>query len=613
MCQITSRSTTYNFTVTILIKLQNLEAITIEKCQLIREVFDLEGLTSSGEVDILSRLRELTLSDLPSLGCIWNKNPRRALCFRNLRALKVRNCENLRFLFSSSVAKALGQIKEIEITSCKLMEEIIDAQEEELEEAVTSDTLEFPLLISLSLEELPNLKTFCYQKHRIHCPSLTKLTISQCPKMMTFSSLEAKQWSITSDRVLFPSLEELKLFSMCQLKKIWHSQLHEQSFRKLASLTVELCENLSHVFPSNSMDRLQSLNKIEVVGCPSLETLFDPVSLSFDEMQKPLVLSSLEKMKLLNLPRLADILKSDCKLILAFPSLWEVSVRRCHSLSHLFSSATARTLDKLTVLDVSSCNNMKGIIVMEEGTVKTVETFKFGNLSTLKLGDLENLICFNSKSCAGDGSHPLFDDKTTSKNQLSLCHEFLKFRQIAQNVKLIRLQNLEAITIERCQLIREVFDLEELTTSGDVKILWQLTRLTLSGLPRLVRIWNKNPRRALCFQNLKALKVQNCKSLRFLFSSYMAKALVRIKEIEIVSCALMEEIMYVQEEELEETMTTDTIEFPLLTSLSLEELPNLKTFSCGKYYIHCPSLTRLTISGCPKMMTFLHSKEDNSR
>ncbi|XP_039164118.1 disease resistance protein At4g27190-like isoform X1 [Eucalyptus grandis] len=58
-----------------LIKLQNLEAITIEKCQLIREVFDLEGLTSSGEVEILSRLRELILSDLPSLGRIWNKNP----------------------------------------------------------------------------------------------------------------------------------------------------------------------------------------------------------------------------------------------------------------------------------------------------------------------------------------------------------------------------------------------------------------------------------------------------------------------------------------------------------------------------------------------------------
>ncbi|KAF8038953.1 hypothetical protein BT93_B1492 [Corymbia citriodora subsp. variegata] len=121
-----------------LMKLQCLEAITIEGCQLIREVFDLEGLMASGEVEILSQLRELTLTDLPSLGHIWNKNPQRASYFRNLRTLKVQNCENLRFLFSSSMAKALGQIKEIEIESCELMEEIIDEQEEELEEAKTT-------------------------------------------------------------------------------------------------------------------------------------------------------------------------------------------------------------------------------------------------------------------------------------------------------------------------------------------------------------------------------------------------------------------------------------------------------------------------------------------
>ncbi|KAF8040410.1 hypothetical protein BT93_B2595 [Corymbia citriodora subsp. variegata] len=282
-----------------LMKLHSLEAITIERCLLIREVFDLEGLTSSEEVKILSQLRELTLSDLSSLGCIWNKKPRRTLCFQNLRVLKVQNCENLRFLFSSSMARGLGQIKEIEIVNCKLMEEIIDVQEEESEEAATIDTLEFPLLTSLSLEELPNLRAFSYGKYCIHYPSLTRLMISGCPKMMTFSSFEGKQQSMTADislqrafdcinsdlslpgffneKVIFPSLEELKLSSMCQLKRIWHNKLHRQSFCKLASLTVELCENLSHVFPTNLMDRLQSLNKIEVVGCPSLEALFDSV------------------------------------------------------------------------------------------------------------------------------------------------------------------------------------------------------------------------------------------------------------------------------------------------------------------------------------------------
>ncbi|XP_039162974.1 disease resistance protein At4g27190-like [Eucalyptus grandis] len=176
----------------ILLKLRNLEAITIERCHLIREVFDLEGLIASDNVKILSRLTKVTLSDLPSMGCIWNKNPR-TLCFQNLRSLKVQNCEKLRFLFSSSMAKGLGQIKEIEIVTCKLMEEIMDAQEEESEEDATTNTLEFPLLTSLSLEKLPNLMTFSYGKCYISCPSLTRLRISGCPKMMTFSLFEGKQ------------------------------------------------------------------------------------------------------------------------------------------------------------------------------------------------------------------------------------------------------------------------------------------------------------------------------------------------------------------------------------------------------------------------------------
>ncbi|XP_048136672.1 uncharacterized protein LOC125315529 [Rhodamnia argentea] len=313
------------------------------------------------------------------------------------------------------------------------MEEIIDVQEEELEEVAAADTLEFPLLTSLSLEEMPNLKTFSYGKYCIHCPSLIRPTIFGCPKMITFSSFEGKQRSMTGDiglqqafscinsdfslpvffneKVHFPNLEELELSSMCELKRIWPNQLHGPSFSKLESITVGRCENLLHVFPSNSVDRLHSLNKIEVVECPSLEALFEPISLSDEKRRKPLVLSALKKMKLMNLPRMRDILKSDFKVTLAFRSPVEVDVSHCHSLPYLFSSAMARTLDKLGVLDVSCCNNLRGIIAMEEGKGNDVETLKFRHLSTLKLGYLEKLISFSLASCAGEGLHPLFDEK----------------------------------------------------------------------------------------------------------------------------------------------------------------------------------------------------------
>ncbi|KAF8038079.1 hypothetical protein BT93_B0820 [Corymbia citriodora subsp. variegata] len=610
-----------------LMKLQCLEAITIERCQLIREVFDLEGLMDSGEVEILSQLRELTLIDLPSLGHIWNKNPQRASYFRNLRTLKVQNCENLRFLFSSSMAKALGQIKEIEIESCELMEEIIDVQEEELEEAATTDPLEFPLLTSLSLVKLPNLKRFFCGKHSIHYPSLTRLTISQCPRMMTFSSFNGRQQSMTAgtsleqlsghinsglslpsffnEKVLFPSLEELKLSFMGQLKRIWHNQIHGLSFCKLASLSIKFCENLSQVFPSNLMDRLQSLNEIEVVSCPSLEALFESASLSSEKRQKTLVLSAFKKMKLSDLPSLRDILKSDCKITLAFPSLMEVNVRCCHSLPYLFSSATAKTLDKLAAVDISYCNNLQGIIAMEEGKGKTVNKFKFRNLTTLKLRDLENLICFNSESCDGNGLHPLFDKKVQFPAIESMeisqmpnvekiwidelaSDAFSKLKTLrveyckklasifSSDTILARFRKLEILSVTDCDSLEVIFLVEEKNMSkAPITSSFLLRELNLERLPKLKHVWSGHPGGTLKFECLRCFKATKCESLQSLFPSSVAKSMTQLEQLLVTSCG-MEEI--IAEEDGAGTSEGGDLFFPRLTELTLEELPELRSF-----------------------------------
>ncbi|KAF8035121.1 hypothetical protein BT93_C1225 [Corymbia citriodora subsp. variegata] len=822
----------------LVIKLQNLEAITIERCQLIRKVFDLEGLIANGDVEILSRLTTLTLSDLPRLEQIWIKNPRIALCFENLRVLKVQGCENLRFIFSSSMAKALQQIKEIKIVRCKLLKEIIDMQEEELEKAASMDTTEFPLLSSLSLEELPNLRTFSHGTHRIHCPILTRLRISGCPKMMTISSFKGKQQTITAnaglqqalggvnsslslpilfdhnilfpsleeltivscglmkiwhnelseesfrkmasitirdcenlshifpssiievfqslkmievvnctsleslmeqvavntkkrpknlvfldlnevklwdlprmdalvtsgsqptlnlpslttvslrncpslrylftydtsrtldklemldvsdcnkmqevvameeseeqklkevkfsrfhtlklcslhnlisfssgscafefpsltnlsilectelkafimrlpasrvettnegtassdesphslfdEKVLFPSLEELKLSSMRQLKGIWHNKLHGQSFCKLASLTVELCENLSHIFPSNSMDRLQSLSKIEVVGCPSLEALFEPVGLSSEKRQKPLELSALKKMKLLNLPKLTDILKSDCEVTLTFPSLMEVNVRRCHSLSYLFSRTTAKTLHELVVLDVSYCNNLRGIIVMEEGKGKTVETFEFCHLIKLKLGDLKSLICFSSENCAGDGIHPLFDEKLAFPKLEELHIEGVQQEELWNNKILV-----ESFCCLKVLKVKQCLNLVNVIPS------FMSERL---------------------LHYMESLTVEECPCLRNLFTMSMAPSLGLLQYLGLGGCGEMEYIVTKEEE------ATDKIVIPRLVTLYLHNMPKLRSFCQGKHISEWPSLKEFTIEDCKAVKVIL--------
>ncbi|KAL3750208.1 hypothetical protein ACJRO7_011229 [Eucalyptus globulus] len=574
-------------------KLQNLEVITIERCQLIREVFDIEELTTSGDVKILSRLMTLTLSDLPRLGHIWNKNSRIALCFRNLRVLKVQGCENLRFIFSSSMAKELQQIREIKIARCKLLEEIINVQEEESKKGASMHTLEFPLLSSLSLEELPNLRTFSHGTHCIHCPTLTRLRISGCPKMMTFSSFQGKQHMIATNtglqqalggvnsnmslsilfdqNVLFPSLEELELSSMCQLKRIWHNQLHGQSFCKLASLTVELCENLSHVFPSNSMDMLQSLSKIEVVGCPSLEALFGPVSLSSVERQKPLELSALKKMKLLNLPRLTDILKGDCEVTLTFPSLMELNVRSCPSLSYLFSSTTAKTLHELVVLDISCCNNLQGIIVMEEGKGKTAETFEFRHLAKLKLGDLKSLICFSLENCAGDGLYPLFDEK-------------LAFPKLEE----LHIKGVQQKELWNSKILMESFCC--------------LKTLQVKQCHNLVNVIPSFMSERL-LHYMESLTVEECPRLRNLFTMSMAKSLGQLQYLGLSGCGEMEYIVTKEDQKSEEAI--DKIVIPQLVTLYLHNMPKLRSFCQGKHISEWPSLKEFTIEDCKAVKVIL--------
>ncbi|XP_039174140.1 uncharacterized protein LOC104435017 isoform X2 [Eucalyptus grandis] len=351
---------------------------------------------------------------------------------------------------------------------------------------------------------------------------------------------------------------------MFQLKRIWHNQLHGQSFYKIASLTIELCETLSHVFPSNLMDRLQNLNKIEVVGCPSLEALFDPVTPSSNERQKPLVLSSLEKMKLLNLPRLRDILKSGYTVILAFPSLVEMSIRRCHSLPYLFSSATARTLDKLAVLDVSYCNNMKSIIAMEEGKGKTVETFKFRNLSILKLGDLENLICFSSESCVGDGLHPLFDEKLAFPKLEELHIEGVQQEELWNDKILVEsFCRLKVLKVKQCHNLINVIP----------SFMWR----------RLLHC-------------VESLTVEKCPCLRNLFTTSMAKSLGQLRYLGLGGCGEMEYIVAKEEEKPEEE--TDKIVIPQIVTLYLHNMPRLRSFCQGKHISEWPSLKEFTIEDC---------------
>ncbi|KAE8704739.1 hypothetical protein F3Y22_tig00110445pilonHSYRG00098 [Hibiscus syriacus] len=151
---------------------------------------------------LLSQITELKLNSLLELVHLWkekegfpnlrildvdrchelkgNLAPSSA-SFRNLVTLKVCNCDGIIKLITHPTANSLVHLKEMSITRCRNIEEIIQGGDDH-------DELSFPLLNSLELEDLPKLESFCSSgNYTFSFPSLEDLVVQDCPKMKMFS------------------------------------------------------------------------------------------------------------------------------------------------------------------------------------------------------------------------------------------------------------------------------------------------------------------------------------------------------------------------------------------------------------------------------------------
>lgn len=86
---------------------------------------------------------------------------------------------------------------------------------------------------------------------------------------------------------------------------------------------------------------------------------------------------------------------------------------------------------------------------------------------------------------------------------------FLVSSKMAQN-----LQNLETLSVRDCSSLQEIFQLDEQnqeeSTHGAALC---LKELTLSQLPRMKRVWNRDPQGNLTFRNLlKVVELINVKA-----------------------------------------------------------------------------------------------------
>ncbi|KAI3745596.1 hypothetical protein L6452_07997 [Arctium lappa] len=158
--------------------LHHLHTIFIENCNQVDVVFEID-ITSSSKLETTQQpLKDLKLKNMECMShvwkCYWNKFliPHKqqpegsSSSFHNLTTIELHRCKNVKYLFSPLMAKILSNLKDVTISSCDVIEEVVssrDADEDEDEEmtsfrSTNTSTNLFPHLDILCLWDLPNLK-----------------------------------------------------------------------------------------------------------------------------------------------------------------------------------------------------------------------------------------------------------------------------------------------------------------------------------------------------------------------------------------------------------------------------------------------------------------------
>jgi hypothetical protein len=167
------------------------------------------------------------------------------------------------------------------------------------------------------------------------------------------------------------------------------------------------------------------------------------------------------------------------------------------------------------------------------------------------------------------------------------------------------LMSLKDLQVRNCDKVKVIFCMND--TGVTETAAPQLKYLTLEGLPELTFVWETNYKGILRFQNLQQVSVSDCKRMQTLFPATLAKNLKKLEKLKIDSCKNLLEIIE------KETDKAEKFVFPCLTSLHLNDLPELTYFYCEKFSVECLELHKLLVLNCPRFELFQGPRLESER
>nr|KYP77132.1 putative disease resistance protein At4g27220 [Cajanus cajan] len=396
--------------------LTQLKTMEIERCDSIEEIIvcNKERDESNEDEIIFPKLKSLNLEELSKLKSFY----RGSLSLPSLDQLKVSSCSTLEYLFTSSTAKSLAQLKIMEISWCDSIEEIVVCNKEGDES--NEDEIIFPNLNSLNLEWLPELKNF--YRGSLSLPSLDQLKVIDCTRMISFCAgtvkadkLSQVQFDWDEDPIpvkndlnstmrevflakITPDLEHLTLDAN-ELKMISQGEFLGNLLPKLKVLAL-----LFHIKSDEFVQHMPNVEKLEVHD-GSFKEIFCLAEL------KELRLKSLEEIVPIGLESswIESFVKniesfgviscfSSTSLVpctVSFSNLTHLELNQCNGLLHLFTSSTAKNLTQLKTMEIAHCYSIEEIVVCnKEGDESNEDEIIFLKLNSLNLERLSKLKSF---------------------------------------------------------------------------------------------------------------------------------------------------------------------------------------------------------------------------
>ncbi|KAK8589983.1 hypothetical protein V6N12_024369 [Hibiscus sabdariffa] len=569
-------SVSATFPTSFLKRFHNLEWLEVYCCEF-QELFPYEG----EEKDMIPKIKNLRLDYMSKMQYIWNQDsPLDHTCagleslvvhscdslislssssssFQNLTTLTIWGCKKLEKLVTSLEAQSLEQLVTLVISECETMREVIASEGDE----ATYHEIVFRKLKELELHCLQSLKSFCSGSCTFKFPSLEHVILSQCPRLGSFCGggelntpkLRKVLRTITDDKGCWAG--DLK----ATVEQLYKQQVRYRGLTKVKlSEFPELIDSWSWSRNPQEMLDFENLELLEVCDVNNLRCIFG-LSMA------ALGLTRLQHLQIKRCNDLEQVITeegsnsitvaeetTDDKIISVFPRLQSIIVESCPSMTSVYLGSSTLAYPSLFEIIVAHCPNLT---TFHSKVLKDEET---------------------------DSVATFFSDKVAFPNlaKLSLCH--------LRNVKRIWNTQLQGSDTEHTFVLGS-----------------QLREVNLRQLPKLKHVWNKDVNGNISFENLQQICVLECESLETLFPYSIAKGLVQLEALAVMSCGIQE----IVSKNIEGSDGQEIwFKFNQLSFLVLENLPNLKCFYPGMHSTTWPKLKELKTSKCGEMKIFGHTQ-----